>query len=252
MTDEERAQGLPETQASVESEVDLAAAASEASGAAGAADVSAARIAQLEARIAELERESAREREAATEYMQRLQRAQADFSNFKRRAQQEDQQREALASWRAMASVLPALDALERAFATLPPSLRSYSWIDGVALVHLQMERALAALGLTPVSAEPGGSFDPTRHEVIGEVETAEHPEGAVAVVVQRGYTASGVLLRPALVQVAKAPRAQQASPDASSEVSSEATTPSEPGAGGEGSDTVANTTAGEAPADGA
>lgn len=249
MTDEERAQGLPETQASVGSEADMAAAATEVSAEPGVAEASGAEPgAAPEARIAELEREVAREREAATDYMQRLQRAQADFSNFKRRAQQEDQQREALANWRAMASVLPALDALERAFATLPPSLRSYSWIDGVALVHLQMERALAALGLTAVSAEPGAAFDPTRHEAIGEVETAEHPEGAVAVVVQRGYTASGVLLRPALVQVARSPRARQASP----EVLSETTTPSAPGAGGEGSDTTANTTAGEAPAGGA
>ena len=46
------------------------------------------------------------------------------------------------------------------------------------------------------------------RHQAIGEVETDEHDEGQIAIVVQRGYEASGVLLRPALVQTARAPKA--------------------------------------------
>jgi molecular chaperone GrpE len=182
------------------------------------------RIAELEFQVAELERKLARaregspdleeqlakEREAATEYMNRAQRAQADFANFKRRAQQEQEQRETLATWRALSAVLPALDSFERAFATLPPSLRGYTWLDGVALIHLQLNRALGELGIAPVAAEPGQPFDPNRHEGIGEVETAEHPVGHVAVVVQRGYEARGLLLRPALVQIARAPKADQ------------------------------------------
>jgi len=168
------------------------------------------RIAELEFQVAELERRVTKEREAATDYMNRWQRAQADFANFKRRAQQEEQQREALVTWRTLAGMLPALDGLERAFATLPPALRTFSWIDGIALVHMQMSRALAAMGITPVAAEPGQPFDPTKHEAIGEVEAAEHPAGAIAVIVQRGYETDGVLLRPALVQVARQAVARQ------------------------------------------
>lgn len=249
MTDEERTQDLPETQASVGSDADMTAAA-EASESAAEAQGVASPAAALEARIAELEREVAREREAATDYMQRLQRAQADFSNYKRRAQQDEQQREALAIWRAMAGVLPALDSLERAFATLPPSLRSYSWIDGVALVHMQMERALATLGLAPVAAAPGAAFDPTRHEAIGEVETSEHPDGTIAVVVQRGYEAGNVLLRPALVQVARASRTQPPSQPVATEFATEATTPAAPGVSGEDSSDISSSS--EASASGA
>src|SRR5262245_12073979 len=61
------------------------------------------RIAELELQVAELERRVTKEREAATDYMNRWQRAQADFANFKRRAQQEEQQREALVTWRTLA-----------------------------------------------------------------------------------------------------------------------------------------------------
>jgi hypothetical protein len=87
------------------------------------------------------------------------------------------------------------------------------------------------------VAAEPGQPFDPNRHEGIGEVETDAHPEGHVAVVVQRGYEARGLLLRPALVQVARAPKAADpAAPPASviatadaADAAAPSATPSEP-----------------------
>ncbi|WIG59241.1 MAG: hypothetical protein OJF49_001988 [Ktedonobacterales bacterium] len=161
----------------------------------------------LTERIAALEAELTREREAATDYMNRWQRAQADFSNFKRRAQQEQEQIEALAAGRVIASLLPAVDSFERAFATLPPTLRAYSWIDGVALVHLQVLNAFNANGVQAIETTPGQPFDPKMHQAIGEIETNEHPAGHVAVVVQRGYEARGMLIRPALVQVARAPQ---------------------------------------------
>jgi molecular chaperone GrpE len=170
------------------------------------------RLAELEARVAELEGQVAHEREAATEYMSHWQRTQADFANYRRRSQQEQEQREAQIAGRVVATLLPALDSFERAFTTLPPTLRSFSWIDGIALVHLQIHNALATHGIQPVVAEPGQAFDPLRHESIGEVESAEHAEGHIAVVLQRGYESKGMLLRPALVQIARSPR-----PDATS-----------------------------------
>ena len=77
-----------------------------------------------------------------------------------------------------------ALDSLERAFLALPATLRGYTWIEGIALVELQLRRALELQGIRAVAAEPGQAFDPARHEPIGEVETREYAEGAIAVVV--------------------------------------------------------------------
>lgn len=164
-----------------------------------------------EARVAELEGQLAAERTAATEYMNRWQRAQADFANFKRRVQQEQDQAGRLIAAQALAAVLPAMDSFERAFSSLPVTLRQYSWIDGVALVQLQLDAALRSAGVAPITAEAGAPFDPARHQAISEVETSEHPSGHIAVVVQRGYEVGGVILRPTLVQVARAPAAQPA-----------------------------------------
>lgn len=187
----------------------------------GAAD----RVAELEERVAELERTLAGEREAANDYMQRWQRAQADFANFRRRTQQEQEQREMLAAGRVLGAMLPALDSFERAFQALPPTLRYFSWIDGMALIDMQLRRALEVHEVKPVEATLGGAFDPLRHESIGEVETTEHPEGQIAAVVQNGYELRGFILRPALVQLAKAPTSNaEAAEPATDRVSEDAT----------------------------
>ena len=168
-------------------------------------DVTGVDVAELEARVADLERQLTREREAATDYMNRWQRAQADFTNFKRRAQQDQEQLQRTFAIEAARLILPALDSFERAFGTLPSSLRSYTWISGIALVEQQLAQALAMVGIQPIAVEPGHAFDPAKHEAIGEVDSSEHPAGHVAAVVQRGYQVESLVLRPALVQIAKA-----------------------------------------------
>jgi molecular chaperone GrpE len=182
------------------------------------------------ARIAEMERQLAAERDAATDYMQKWQRAVADFTNFKRRAQQEQEQRDQLFAAQALAPVLHALDSFERAFATLPDSLRGYTWIEGVALVDYQLRRALEAQGITEVAAEPGDALDPTRHQAVGEVETDQQPAGHIAVVLQKGYQTSSLLIRPALVQVARTPTASEAAAAvASGQAEGESSAPATP-----------------------
>ena len=155
-------------------------------------------------RVAMLEVELEKERAAATDYMRRWQRAQADYSNFRRRAEQEQGQQQKLYRAQALAILLPALDTLERAFATLPETLRSYSWIDGVALVQIQLEGTLRNAGVEPIEAEVGAEFDPRRHEAIGEIASEKVPAGRIAAVVQRGYALGDLLLRPTLVQISR------------------------------------------------
>jgi molecular chaperone GrpE len=179
-------------------------------------DSAASRIRQLEQEKSELEQKLIRESEQATDYMNRYQRLQADFANFKRRAQQEQEQHEQLAVAQVISLFLPALDSFERAFATLPASLRSYSWIDGISLVLMEMQRVLQFGGVNQIEVEPGHAFDPLRHESVGEVESSDYPPGHIAVILQSGYEVGGRTLRPTLVQLAKqaAPQAAEQSGD--------------------------------------
>jgi molecular chaperone GrpE len=89
--------------------------------------------------------------------------------------------------------------------------------MDGVALIEMQLRRALDTHEVKPLDVAPGAPFDPLRHESIGAVETADHPDGAIAAVVQSGYELRGFILRPALVQLAKAPAAEKSEDPATS-----------------------------------
>ena len=199
---QEQAESAPDQAEAQQAAPDTGAAATEA---AEAGDDVHTRLAALARQVSELERQLAVEREAATDYMQRWQRTQADFANFRRRAQQEQEQRDTVATGRALAGLLPALDSFERAFAALPETLRGFSWLDGIALIDLQLRRALEAHEVRPIAAEPGAAFDPQRQESIGEVESSQYPAGSVAAIVQQGYELRGLVLRPALVQLAQA-----------------------------------------------
>ena len=164
------------------------------------------RIAELERQLAELEQARARESEQATDYMNRYQRTQADFANFRRRAEQDQEHRDAMATAQVLSLILPALDSFERAFTSLPPSLLGFSWIDGISLIHLELHHALQIYGAQEIETKPGQEFDPLRHQSVGEVESSEHPEGRIAIVLQSGYEMRGRVLRPTLVQLARPP----------------------------------------------
>jgi molecular chaperone GrpE len=169
------------------------------------------RIADLERQLDDLEQARVRESEQATDYMNRYQRAQADFANFKRRAEQDQEHRDVMATAQVLSLILPALDSFERAFTTLPPSLLGFSWIDGISLIHMELHHALQIYGAQQIETRPGQEFDPLRHQSVGEVESSEHAEGRVAVVLQSGYEMRGRVLRPTLVQLARPPAAAAA-----------------------------------------
>lgn len=215
---QERAESAPDQAEAGQAAPDTGAPATEA---AEAGDDAHTRLAALARQVSELERQVAGERDAATDYMQRWQRTQADFANFRRRAQQEQEQRDTVATGRALAGLLPALDSFERAFAALPETLRGFSWLDGIALIDLQLRRVLEAHEVRPIAAEPGAAFDPQRQESIGEVESSQYPAGSVAAIVQQGYELRGLVLRPALVQLARARGAEPAAAAADAPASS-------------------------------
>ena len=55
------------------------------------------------------------------------------------------------------------------------------------------------------IKAKTGTLFDPRFHEAVGYRETDEADDGAVISVVANGYTIDGKVVRPAMVEVAKA-----------------------------------------------
>jgi molecular chaperone GrpE len=149
---------------------------------------------------AELERVRA-ERAA---YLDRAARIQAEFENFRKRSEKQQQEFKEYALAGAMKTLLPILDSLDRALNTKAASLEDFH--AGIELIDKQFHDALAKLGVQPVAAE-GEPFDPNLHQAIQMVESDEVEDNHVLDELQRGYKLKDRLLRPAMVRVARHPK---------------------------------------------
>ena len=142
---------------------------------------------------------------------QRLLRLQADFENFRKRAQREKDEARQFANQSLIEKQLPILDNFEMALAAAKdadPALR-----DGVQMIYDQLLGILRDSGVETIDAT-GEDFDPNLHEAISQQETTEAEPGTVVEQVQRGYRLHERLVRPARVVVAKAPEAVEQSPE--------------------------------------
>jgi len=146
-----------------------------------------------------------------------LLRTMADFDNFRKRARRDAE--DALRRGRedSLRDVLPIVDNLERAVEASRGATDVVAVISGIEMVLRSFDDIAGRMGVTRVEAA-GERFDPTLHDAIQQVETAEHPPGTVLTVVVAGYRIGERLLRPAMVVVAKARSAPQPAPEAESE----------------------------------
>jgi molecular chaperone GrpE len=138
-----------------------------------------------------------------------LLRRQAEFENYRRRAERERGAFYQRTRAELLLELLPVLDNFERALVSLERSEGDAEALrHGVELIHKQFKDALTKLGLQPVEAV-GRSFDPNVHEAVTTEQTDEHAENTVIEEFERGYKLGDRLLRPAKVKVATAPSAK-------------------------------------------
>jgi molecular chaperone GrpE len=137
------------------------------------------------------------------DYLDHLQRLQAEFDNYRKRVRRDQEQLRLSAAETVVESLLPVADNLRRAV----EATREHGGEQlaaGVALVQEQLVNTLAGHGLTEIAVEPGVPFDPEVHEAVMTQPSDDHDEGAVLQVMERGYLLHGRLLRPAKVIVAR------------------------------------------------
>jgi len=163
------------------------------------------------------EAELAVELEATKE---RLLRALAETENLRRRAAREVEEAHKYAITGFARELLEVADNLSRALTSIPTRAREEiefvrTLADGVALTEKSLLTSFERHQIAKVEPELGSRFDHNRHQAMLEIETAEHPPGTIAQVMQPGYVIADRLLRPALVGVAKAPKAAAPAADA-------------------------------------
>lgn len=141
-------------------------------------------------------------RKEKQEYMDGWQRAKADYVNALRRFEGEAKASELRGKVRAVETLLPAFDALERA--------KEHGEIpEGFLAIARQLENAFAELGLEEIG-KAGEKFNPAFHDALGQ-DTVDSPEtdNSVTVVLEKGWKigpsadpGSSTIIRPAKVRV--------------------------------------------------
>lgn len=144
---------------------------------------------------AALEQEKGR----AEENLNNFKRAQADFINYKRRADQEKTESVGFGKSLAFLSILPVLDDLSRALAAVPSELTDNSWVQGMLLIEKKFRSLLEKEGVTPMNTV-GQPFDPAFHEA---VLRCPGEEGIIVGELSTGYLYKDKVLRQAQVKVA-------------------------------------------------
>jgi molecular chaperone GrpE len=154
----------------------------------------------VEEGVESLKKALAEEKAKAEGYLASWQRAQADFLNFKKRAEQERSETVRFGNAALILSLLPVLDDLERALDSVPEDLAGVSWVDGINLIYRKFKTILEEHGVSEIKAL-GEPFDPHLHEsmLLGEGE-----EGKVVEEIQKGYILHDRVLRPTKVKVGK------------------------------------------------
>ena len=150
-----------------------------------------------------LERQLEEARQAAEEAKAGWQRAQADFTNYKRRTEQERVASGNRASDSLLLKVVALADDFDLAIEHVPADATGSAWMEGIGAIDRKLRQILEAAGVKPMNTE-GQPFDPHEQQAISYEDTADVPDGTVVKELQRGYYIGDRVLRPAFVAVAR------------------------------------------------
>ena len=153
----------------------------------------------------------------------RLLRLQADFDNYRKRVARDHADLVSQASADVLAAMLDPMDHLELAIESMAKNAKEDDpMLRGVRMVRDELLAAFDRFSLKPIDTKIGAELDPNAEEALGILPVPGIEENRIAVVVRKGYTLHGKVLRAAQVMVGAgtppAPAAEPAAPDANGE----------------------------------
>ena len=158
-------------------------------------------VEELEARTKAAERQV---QEVQARFDQLRQQLQRETDETRQRLNRSADERAAGEKAKFIASLLPALDNLNRAAASGDASREAI--LEGIRSIATGFEAALASAGVEPIQSV-GEDFDPELHEAVDTEETDGEMDGKVLEEYSRGFRMGDRLLRPARVKVGRASR---------------------------------------------
>ena len=158
---------------------------------------------EIERQISKLEEELVAEREEKEKYISRLQRLQADFSNYKKRVDKEKERISTQATKDFVADLLPVIDNFERALGSSEDSKEAADVLEGVDMIHRQLIKLLHKNDVEEIETV-GEEFDPNFHEAVMNEPSEEYDSGIITEELQKGYKLGNQVIRAAMVKLAE------------------------------------------------
>ncbi|AFH69822.1 nucleotide exchange factor GrpE [Staphylococcus aureus] len=125
----------------------------------------------------------------------------AEFENYKRRIQKENEINKTYQAQRVLTDILPAIDNIERALQIEGDDETFKSLQKGVQMVHESLINALKDNGLEVIKTE-GEAFDPNIHQAVVQDDNPDFKSGEITQELQKGYKLKDRVLRPSMVKV--------------------------------------------------
>lgn len=125
----------------------------------------------------------------------------AEFENYKRRIQKENQTMKAYKAQDVLNDILPTIDNIERALQIDGEDEQFVSLKKGVQMVYDSLLKALQDNGLERIESE-GQQFDPNFHQAVMQDNNDEFETGQITQELQTGYKLKDRVLRPSMVKV--------------------------------------------------
>ena len=133
----------------------------------------------------------------ADAYLDMARRLQADFDNFRKRAEKENEEYKKYAVWGVAQDLLTIVDDMDRALGT---AKEETELVTGIRGIRQNLMKILEENGLTEIPTEC--KFDPNIHEALCTVEG--DTDGDIAEVFQKGYRLNDKVIRYPKVKVTK------------------------------------------------
>lgn len=151
--------------------------------------------------VEKLKQELGEYQQKAEDYLNSWKRAAADFENYKKRREKDDQELLQFAQEVTVVKILPTLESLENALNHAPADEQYKTWSEGVIRIVQQLEKTLLEMGVEKIKTV-GEKFDPQIHEAVGMAPGKE--EGIIVEEIQSGYRLNNKVIRPAKVRVTR------------------------------------------------
>ena len=137
------------------------------------------------------------------EFLNSLLRVRADFENYQKRTERENERYKTLATEKILKKLIQHYDDLIRALNILEVIENGESMKKGFELLVKNFEKLLEEEGIRPMNCE-GGKFDPYRHEAMMVEVRDDLPENTIIEEMDKGYFFNNNVLRPAKVKISK------------------------------------------------